>query len=776
MREDQRAGNRRTRGRILTAVLVLCAAWAAAASADGWVSPTGFEDPEGKWRNESRGYDENTGTFTDDYSLRLGWAAYIVLTMNQPVRSSRLRVNADWWLGAADCVDIDVYKDGAWVDVHEGSILNCAWDEKTFPSGMVEKVRFRYRYTNSRYIYWLYELDLYEEPAQVNAPTCETLVSSSVEQTSAILHGEVTDDGGEPCECRIVYGPTQEYGTATDWQASRVTGGYFSGIVTGLDGETTYRFRAEARNSAGTACGADMTFTTGAPEIGWLPGTEQGDPDEAWEDEASAADDDEDTCARSYHDIWAPQWGPFIHLSRAAIPCNGVRFIARQGGYIDEVDVDVLKDGSWTDVYQGTYADRQWVTHFFRAGVVTEARVRFHVNSTNCGLYWELYEFDFSMNHDPVAVEDRAETNRSIPVTVDVLANDTDEDGDTLVVTEVTDPAHGTAVINGGTTITYMPGDGYSGDEVFAYTIIDGRGSSDTAQVIVSVDSGVPTTTVYPAGGTYAQAPVVTLTANEDAIIYYTSDGSTPEAGGVTTLSGASPVTDIQISQTGSLQFFAMDPAGNVEEPQTEEYIITIYVSAAGGDDSYNGLYPSYTEGENGPKKSIRAAITAATSGTTIVVADGTYAGADNRNLDFGGKALVLRSENGKDRATIDCEKIAGSRGFLFRKGETADAIVEGFTITNANSGLEGGGMYIDGASPTIRGCLFLRNSAANGAGIYLSSTSSPSISDCVVRGNVAQTKGGGIYFHAASKPKIERCDIKENQALAEGGGVYAAE
>jgi len=281
---------------------------------------------------------------------------------------------------------------------------------------------------------------------------------------------------------------------------------------------------------------------------------------------------------------------------------------------------------------------------------------------------------------------------------------------------------------------------------------------------------------VYPTGGTYDQAPVVTLTADEDAIIYYTTDGSTPAIDGDTTLSGPSPVTDIQISQTGSLQFFAVDPAGNVEVPQTEDYIISLYVSAADGDDAYNGLYPSHTEGENGPKKSIRAAITAATTGTTIVVADGTYTGADNRNLDFGGKALVLRSENGKDRTTIDCESISGSRGFVFRKGETAAAVVEGFTVTNANSGLDGGGMYVDGASPTVKKCLFVRNNAVNGAGIYLSSTAAPSISDCVVQGNVAQTKGGGIYFHAASKPNIEGCDIKENQAMVEGGGVYAAE
>ena len=43
------------------------------------------------------------------------------------------------------------------------------------------------------------------------------------------------------------------------------------------------------------------------------------------------------------------------------------------------------------------------------------------------------------------------------PVTVNVLANDSDPDGDPLTVTGAAAPAHGTAVVNANNTITYTP-------------------------------------------------------------------------------------------------------------------------------------------------------------------------------------------------------------------------------------------------------------------------------------------------------------------------------
>src|SRR5262245_45668752 len=66
-----------------------------------------------------------------------------------------------------------------------------------------------------------------------------------------------------------------------------------------------------------------------------------------------------------------------------------------------------------------------------------------------------------------------------------------------------------------------------------------------------------------------------------------------------------------------------------------------------------------------------QAAIVAASSGDTILVADGTYSGPGNRNISFHGTRLVVRSENGPANCTIDCADESGSfRAFMIDFGE----------------------------------------------------------------------------------------------------------
>lgn len=90
-------------------------------------------------------------------------------------------------------------------------------------------------------------------------------------------------------------------------------------------------------------------------------------------------------------------------------------------------------------------------------------------------------------NNAPNAVDD--ETSVVVDSTdnvIDVLANDSDADGDTLAIEAVGTPANGTATIV-GTTITYTPNTGFTGDDTFNYTINDGYGATDTANVTVHV-------------------------------------------------------------------------------------------------------------------------------------------------------------------------------------------------------------------------------------------------------------------------------------------------
>lgn len=92
-----------------------------------------------------------------------------------------------------------------------------------------------------------------------------------------------------------------------------------------------------------------------------------------------------------------------------------------------------------------------------------------------------------AINRSPIAQADNATTTPGASVTIDVLANDSDPDGDPLDVVSVSQPGAGTAVLDANNTITYTPNLSASGSDAFSYTISDGRGGSASAQVIITI-------------------------------------------------------------------------------------------------------------------------------------------------------------------------------------------------------------------------------------------------------------------------------------------------
>ncbi len=189
----------------------------------------------------------------------------------------------------------------------------------------------------------------------------------------------------------------------------------------------------------------------------------------------------------------------------------------------------------------------------------------------------------------------------------------------------------------------------------------------------------------------------------------------------------------------------------------------TIYVDASNTTGPWNGTADQ-------PYQYIQDGINAATDGDTVLVRDGTYTGPGNRDLDFDGKAITVRSENGAEATTIDCENSDG--GFGFSADEGADSVVDGFTIRNAHATYHGGGVYCYESSPTITNCRIIGNTASwHGGGIYCR-RSNPTISNCVISGNTAIKRGGGIYCYEDSDPTIANCTIIGNSANEEGGGI----
>jgi len=107
-------------------------------------------------------------------------------------------------------------------------------------------------------------------------------------------------------------------------------------------------------------------------------------------------------------------------------------------------------------------------------------------------------------NRVPVAVNDSAVTGLTTPVSINVLANDSDPDGDPLIVSAVTQSAKGSVVINpGATSVTFTPAPAATGTATFTYQISDGRGGLAAAGVVVNIqgaDSIATTQTLYRVG------------------------------------------------------------------------------------------------------------------------------------------------------------------------------------------------------------------------------------------------------------------------------------
>jgi hypothetical protein len=199
------------------------------------------------------------------------------------------------------------------------------------------------------------------------------------------------------------------------------------------------------------------------------------------------------------------------------------------------------------------------------------------------------------------------------------------------------------------------------------------------------------------------------------------------------------------------------------------------------------------------PGQSIQAAINAAPCvGATLCVAPGTYSGL----INFHGKPITLISSGGPAVTILD----GGGSGSVvtFASAEGKDSILDGFTIRNGKAPY-GAGVYINGASPTIRNSIVAKNAAtgkgAKGGGVgVLGAQAGPAITCTQFLGNTAVYSGGGLmsiysanpylrsdYFEGNSAPNggaigvawsgrldLGWTELLSNQASSDGGGIYA--
>ena len=165
----------------------------------------------------------------------------------------------------------------------------------------------------------------------------------------------------------------------------------------------------------------------------------------------------------------------------------------------------------------------------------------------------------------PEAIDDAAQTAEDTPVTIAVLANDSDPDGDTLTVAGVSEPAHGTAVLTETGAVRYTPEPNFNGTDRFTYVVGDGSGLTAQAAVDVTVRPvDDPPEAIDDAAQTAEDTPVtIAVLANDSD-----PDGDTLTVAGVSAPAHGTAV----LTEAGTVQYA---PEPDYHGPDRFTYVVS---------------------------------------------------------------------------------------------------------------------------------------------------------------------------------------------------------
>ena len=267
------------------------------------------------------------------------------------------------------------------------------------------------------------------------------------------------------------------------------------------------------------------------------------------------------------------------------------------------VDLDPSTPGRQTTLAvpgEGTYTvdDNGNVTFTPEPGFTGTSELPYTVNDntgtpSNPAILQVTVEPVETPNTPPLAVDDRETTAPNTPITVAVLNNDSDPDGDPLTVTQVTQPSSGTATLNLDGTITYTPAPDTVGPVMIPYVISDGRGGTATAILTIDLtdafnpplglktgDSGqLPQLawTIVWINADNVEANAVNATDNIPANTTYTPDSLTCTPRGASTVEMCTfDATANRIVYVGTI---APDPDLRTEAEAANEVVITYNVT-----------------------------------------------------------------------------------------------------------------------------------------------------------------------------------------------------
>jgi CshA-type fibril repeat protein len=356
-------------------------------------------------------------------------------------------------------------------------------------------------------------------------------------------------------------------------------------------------------------------------------------------------------------------------------------------------------------------------------------------------------------NPAPIATADTALTNEDVPVTIDVLANDSDPDGDPLTVTAA-HAANGSVVINGDGTVTYTPNLNFNGTDTITYTISDGQGGSDTTTVTVTVApvNDAPTANGTLPPRTHAEGVSISIaTAGgfadvDNATLTYSASGM-PAGLSIDTATGliTGAIDHLAAGPTGTLGYTVIITATDADGlSATQQFTWTVNNPAptaiddvASTNEDVAVIIPVLVNDSDpdGDTLTITGAI--AGHGTVVINGDGTLTYTPNAN--FNGNDVVTYTisdgQGGTDTATITITVAAVndapvSAGLPPRTDSNSEIVsvpagpafsdIDGDTLIFTATGLPAG-VVIDAATGAISGTIASNASTGGlgGNGIY---------------------------------------------------------
>lgn len=219
-----------------------------------------------------------------------------------------------------------------------------------------------------------------------------------------------------------------------------------------------------------------------------------------------------------------------------------------------------------------------------------------------------------SVNDSPETHADAATTDEDTPVTVDVVTNDTDVDGDSLTLASVADAAHGTVAIADGKAV-FTPEANYNGAASFSYVVNDGHGGTATGNVSITVNpvNDAPTVESQSAETNEDTAKSITLAGSDldgDSLTY---NIVTPPSHGTANVSGAGVTYTPDANFNGLDSFTFKSNDGTVD---SGEATVSLTINAV--NDAPGANAQSIATDEDTPKAITLAGTDVETSGSSL--------------------------------------------------------------------------------------------------------------------------------------------------------------